>query len=65
MWRAKRVPLGVFVNLKATKNFGKWLRLAFFINRMVDYLPSYTTPSGLLVRRTSKPFFGMEMNVNI
>lgn len=64
-WLTQRVPFGMFMNLKVTKDFGKWLNLAFFINRMVDYLPSYKTNSGLLVRRTSKPFFGMEMNIKI
>ena len=64
-WLTQRVPFGMYMNLKVTKDFGQWLKLAFFINRMVDYLPSYKTNSGLLVRRTSKPFFGMEMNIKI
>ena len=40
-------------------------KLALFVNRMIDYMPDYTTNSGMTVRRTSKPFFGMEINFNI
>ncbi|GEM_PF-2544103 len=41
------------------------MKLALFVNRMIDYMPDYTTNSGMTVRRTSKPFFGMEINFNI
>lgn len=61
----QRVPFWAFINLKVTKDFGSHLKLALFINRMLDYMPDYTTASGLKVRRTSKPYFGMEMNVKI
>ena len=61
----RSVPFWAFINLKATKEFGRHIKLALFINRMLDYMPDYTTVSGLKVRRTSKPYFGMEMNVAI
>ena len=41
------------------------MKIALFVNRMIDYMPDYTTNSGMKVRRTSKPYFGMEMNFNI
>ena len=50
---------------EVTKNFGRWMKVALFVNRMIDYMPDYTTNSGMKVRRTSKPYFGMEMNFNI
>ncbi len=61
-WLTQRVPFYMFLNLKVTKGFGKWMKAALFINRMIDYMPNYTTNSGLTVRRTTKPYFGMEMN---
>lgn len=64
-WLKQKVPFYMFLNLKVTKEFGKWMKLALFVNRMIDYMPDYTTNSGMTVRRTSKPFFGMEINFNI
>lgn len=61
----QRVPFWMFLNLKVTKDFGKWMRLALFIDRMIDYMPDYETNSGLTIRRTSKPYFGMEINFTI
>lgn len=63
-WLKQRVPFYMFINLKVTKDFGSWMKLALFVNRMIDYMPDYTTNSGLTVRRTSKPYFGMEINFN-
>lgn len=64
-WLKQKVPFYMFLNLKVTKDFGKWMKLALFVNRMIDYMPDYTTNSGLKVRRTSKPYFGMEVNFSI
>ena len=64
-WLKQKVPFYMFLNLKVTKELGKWMKLALFVNRMIDYMPDYTTNSGMTVRRTSKPFFGMEINFNI
>ena len=61
-WLKQRVPFYMFLNLKVTKDFGRWMKLALFVNRMIDYMPDYTTNSGQTVRRTSKPYFGMEVN---
>lgn len=64
-WLTQRVPFYMFLNLKVTKDFGQWMKLALFVNRIIDYMPDYKTNSGLTVRRTSKPYFGMEINFNI
>lgn len=65
LWQKHREPLYVLFNLKVTKEFGRWMKLALFIDRMLDYMPDYKTNSGLIVRRTAKPYFGMEINFSI
>lgn len=63
-FRKQTVPIALYVNLKVTKNIGKWLRLSLFANRLLDYLPDYTS-NGLLVRRNVDPYFGMELNFSL
>ena len=49
------------INLKASKRIGKYLNLAFYVNRLLGIYPDYTL-RGVLQRRTSEsPYFGMEM----
>lgn len=57
-------PIALFVNLKATKQVGKHLKIAVFANRLIDYQPDYKS-NGLTVRRTSDPYFGMELNFSL
>ncbi len=57
------VPPAVFVNLKATKQIGRILKVSAFVNRIIDYLPDYKV-NGLTVRRTSDAYFGMEANLS-
>lgn len=57
-------PIALYVNLKATKQVGKHLKIAVFANRLIDYLPDYKS-NGLMVRRTSDPYFGMELNFSL
>lgn len=59
-----RIPPALYINLKATKNIGKWLDISLFVNRIIDYLPDYTV-NGLTVRRNSDAYFGMELNIKI
>ena len=61
----QKVPTAMYVNLKATKQIGRWLRISAFVNRILDYLPDYTTVNGIKVRRTSEAYFGMEATVTI
>ena len=58
------IPFAGYLNLKATKTIGRYLKVALFVNRLLDWLPSYRA-NGLLVRRSSNPYFGMELNFSI
>ncbi len=60
----QRVPIALYVNLKATKQIGRKVRLSAFVNRILDYLPDYTA-NGLRVRRTSEAYFGMEATLTL
>ncbi|MDE6255776.1 MAG: TonB-dependent receptor plug domain-containing protein [Muribaculaceae bacterium] len=59
-----KIPFAGYFNLKATKSIGKHLRIALFVNRILDWLPDYHA-NGLLVRRSSDAYFGMELNLSI
>lgn len=63
-YRTMRIPTAVYLNLKATKKIGRWLKVSAFVNRIVDYLPDYKS-NGLTVRRYSDAYFGMEATVTI
>ena len=65
LFNKKTIPFYAFFNLKVTKSFGKHLNLALFVDRILDYMPDYVTESGMTVRRTAKPYFGIELNVKI
>ena len=58
------VPPAIYLNLKATKQIGRWLRISAFVNRIVDYLPDYKS-NGLTIRRVSDVYFGMEANITL
>ncbi len=64
VYKTQKIPTAVYVNLKATKTIGKSLRVALFVNRMVDYLPDYKS-NGLTIRRVTSPYFGMELNLSL
>ena len=59
------VPFAVNLNLKITKKLlNDRLRVAMFCNRIWDYSPDYES-YGKTIRRHTKPYFGLEMNVTI
>lgn len=58
------VPMSMTVNLKVTKEIGQYMRLAFFANKILDYLPDYEA-NGRVVRRNASPYFGVEASFNI
>ncbi len=58
------VPPAIYLNLKATKQIGRALKISAFVNRIIDYLPDYKS-NGLTIRRTSSAYFGMEANITI
>ena len=63
-FKTQTIPPAVYLNLKATKMIGKWLRISAFVNNIIDYLPDYKS-NGLLIRRVSDTYFGAEINVTI
>ncbi|MBR1803825.1 MAG: outer membrane receptor protein, partial [Muribaculaceae bacterium] len=64
VFRRQTVPMALYINLKATKTIGKHLKVAVFANRLLDHLPDYRS-NGLMVRRSSDPYFGMELNFSL
>lgn len=55
-------PFRMDVNFKATKHFGKYARLAMYVNRIFAAYPNYHR-NGNLIRRHASPYFGMELNL--
>lgn len=64
VFRKMTTPFCMYVNLKATKDFGKFLRLALFVDRLLDYAPDYKS-NGYTIRRNVNPYFGMELNIKL
>lgn len=64
LYKKQTTPIAMYVNLKATKQIGRWLKVAVFANRIIDYLPDYKS-NGLTLRRISSPYFGMELNFTL
>jgi outer membrane cobalamin receptor len=64
VYRTQKVPTALYVNLKATKQIGKCLKISAFANRILDYLPDYQS-NGVTVRRSSDAYFGMELNFTL
>lgn len=64
VYKRQTTPTAVYINLKATKEIGKHLKVAVFVNRILDYLPDYKS-NGLTIRRSSDPYFGMELNFSL
>ncbi|MCI7069696.1 MAG: TonB-dependent receptor [Bacteroides pyogenes] len=56
------VPFAMIINLKATKQLGKHINLALFVNKILDYTPDYQR-NGLTIHRSVSPYFGMEANL--
>lgn len=61
----KTVPFELSVNFRATKKIrGDRLNLALFVNRILTYAPDYVR-YGRTIRRSSSPYFGMELNIKL
>lgn len=59
------VPVSTTFNIKATKSFWRGrVCIALYVNRIAAIEPSYRS-HGVLVRRYSSPYFGMELNFKI
>ena len=58
------IPTAMYINLKATKKIGRWLKLSAFVNRLIDYLPDYKN-NGVTIRRYADAYFGMEATLTL
>lgn len=65
MFQENRIPFYAYLNLKVTKDFGKYMNVSLFVDRILDYMPDYKSESGLTVRRIARPYFGIETNITI
>lgn len=63
-FKTVKVAPAMYVNFKASKSIGKWLRLSLFVNRIIDYLPEYKV-NDLIIRRKADAYFGMELNLTL
>lgn len=57
-------PFYMYLNFKASKDFGKYLNLSLFVDRILDYTPNYDS-NGYTIRRNVNPYFGMELNFRL
>ena len=63
-FRRKVVPFAGYLNLRVQKSVTKYADLAFFVNKLLDYLPDYKV-DGVTIHRSTSPYFGMEINLKI
>lgn len=56
------VPFEMGINLKATKQIGKYMELSLYVNRILNVAPDYKIGT-MTFRRNSNPYFGMEANL--
>lgn len=52
------------VNFKATKHFGRYARLAMYVNRLFGAAPNIKNYGNLVRRSVGTPYFGMELNLS-
>ncbi len=64
-FKTSKVPIESTINLKLSKEIGEKLRLSFYVNNLYCYEPDYKSNYGVLVRRISEPYFGMEVNLKL
>lgn len=64
LFDTQKVPTALYVNLKATKQLGRYLRISAYVNRILDYLPDYKS-NNITIRRNSEAYFGMEATITI
>lgn len=61
----RRVPVQTDFNIKATKRLLKnHVTIAMYVNRLFSIAPDYER-YGMIQRRYSSPYFGMELNIKI
>jgi hypothetical protein len=60
-----RTAIDMGMNLKVSKELGDKLRMSFFVNRLLNYLPDYKSKFGSTMTRSETPYFGMELNFSL
>lgn len=60
-----KIPQDTRVNLKVSKELGDTMKLSFYVNRIARYAPDYKTRFNTTMRRSSSPYFGMEVRFNL
>ena len=60
-----RLPASFLWNLKLTKEFNKWLKLSLFADNIINVNPKYKDAYLKTQRVWVKPFFGVELTLNI
>lgn len=63
-YRELREPVSLLWNIKATKEFGEHVKLAFFANNIVQINPKYRDNYEQTRRNWHKPFFGAELTMS-
>ncbi len=63
-FRRKTVPFAGYLNLRVQKSITRYADIAFFVNKLLDYLPDYKV-DGITIHRSASPYFGMEINLKI
>ena len=63
-FRRKTVPFAGYLNLRVQKSITRYADLAFFVNKLLDYLPDYQV-DGITIHRSASPYFGMEINLKL
>jgi len=64
VYRKNSVPFGAYLNFKASKTITKYITIAFFVDKLFDYLPDYKI-NDVTIRRSVTPYFGMELNLKL
>lgn len=62
---AAREPFELSVNVKLTKEVGRYGRISLFANRVWGYMPAYRNKYNQLIRRQYATFFGAELKLTI
>ena len=58
------IPGYFTINFKANKSFGKRMNISLFVDRILNYTPSYHR-NGVKIYRSVSPYFGMEATLKI
>ncbi len=64
-FNTESTPISLEVNLKVIKEIGNNLKLSFFVNRLLDYNPRYTTRFGVSTQKWVTPFMGAEVQIKL